>query len=64
MAKSRKVSWKKIFSLLLFVVIIVTVVGVITAYTGKETKTISAIEFSRGGLDEFGVANFSEVASA
>ena len=54
MAKSRKVSFKKVFGLILLLLVVVTVVGVITAYTGKETKTISATEFSRGGLDEFG----------
>ena len=54
MAKSRKVSFKKVFGLILLLLVVVTVVGSITAYKSRDTKTISSTEFSRGGLDESG----------
>ena len=47
--------WKKIISAILVCVIVVTLLGGVSALFSKETKTISPTVFSRGDLNEKGV---------
>ncbi len=50
----RKISWKRVISLVLGIVIVLGAVGGVMALVKKDTETISSLAFKRGDLDENG----------
>lgn len=53
MAKfNRKISWKSIISIVLIIAAVVAIGAGVSALAKRDTKNISSLSFSRGGLDE------------
>lgn len=48
----RKISWKSIISIVLIIAAVVVIGAGVSALAKRDTKNISSLSFSRGGLDE------------